>query len=81
MDGARSWPEIKKRLEVYFPIATEVHVASDLHWKQLPDETLQEYIQNFTDLTDKAMGVEPTNVINGAIIFLSINNLYNKYIT
>ena len=35
MDGARSWPVIKKTLEeVYSPIATEVHVASDLHRKQ-----------------------------------------------
>ena len=29
MGGARSWLEIKKRLEVYSPIATEVYAASD----------------------------------------------------
>ena len=35
MGWARSWPDIKKRLEeVYSPIATEVHGASDLHRKQ-----------------------------------------------
>ena len=50
--GTRIWPDIKKRLEeVYSPIATEVHVGTDLHRKQEPDKTFQEYIQNFTDLT------------------------------
>ena len=35
MSGARSWPEIKKKLEdIYTPIATEVHAASDPHRKQ-----------------------------------------------
>ena len=43
--------------EVFFPIATKVHTASDLHHKQRPDETLQEYIQNFTDLTKKYEGL------------------------
>ena len=50
--------------EVYSPIATEVHAASDLHRKQWPAETLQEYIQNFTDLTEKAVGVDPANITN-----------------
>ena len=44
-------PDIKRKLEeVYSPIATEVHTASDLHRKQRPDETLQECIQNFYGL-------------------------------
>ena len=47
------WHEIKTKLVVYSPIATEVHAASDAHCKQQPDETLQECIQNFTDLTEK----------------------------
>ena len=54
------WQDIKRKLnEVYSHIATEVHTASDLHWKQRPDETLQEYIKNFTDLTEKAMEMDP----------------------
>ena len=79
LDGGRSWPDIKKRLEeVYSPIATELHVASDLHRKQWPDETLQEYIQKFTHLTEEAIGVDPANITNRVIIFLFIKNLYNK---
>ena len=39
---------IKRKLEeLYSPIATELHVAIDLHCKQRPDETLQKYIQKF----------------------------------
>ena len=49
--------------EVYSPVAVEVHAASDLHWIQTPDETLQEYIQNFTGLTEKAMGIDPANYV------------------
>ena len=47
-----SWQDIKQKLEVYSPTATEVQAASDLHRKQWPDQTLQEYSQNFTDLTE-----------------------------
>ena len=57
------------------PIATEVHAASDLHCKQRPDETLQEYIQTFTDLTEKAMETNPANITNRVVIFLFIKNL------
>ena len=43
-----------------------------VHQKQSPDETLQEYIQNFTDLTEKAMGIDSANITNHVIdIFLS----------
>ena len=73
------WHEIKMKLEeVYSPIAMEVHTASKLHHKWRPDETLHEYIQNFTDLTEKAMGTDPSNITNRVIIFLFIKNLYNK---
>ena len=34
MGGARSWPEITKKVELYLPTATEVRAASDLHRKQ-----------------------------------------------
>ena len=37
---------------MYSPIAMEVHTVSDLQWKQWPDETLQEYIQNIQNFTD-----------------------------
>ena len=53
----------------------EAHAASDLHWKQKPDKTLQEYVQNFTDLTEKAMGIDPANITNHVIIFLFIKKL------
>ena len=59
------WFEIKRKLEkAYSPIGTEVHAASHLHCKQWPDETLQEFIQNFTDLTEKALGTDPANITN-----------------
>ena len=65
------WQEIRrKHEEVYSPIATEVHVVSNLHCKQRPDETLQEYIQSFMDLTEKAMGTDPANITNRVMIFL-----------
>ena len=38
-------------------------------------------MQNFTDLTEKAMGVDPANITNTVIIFLSIQNLYTKDIS
>ena len=44
---------------MYSPIATEVHTTSDLHHKQQPDKILQEHIQNFRDLTEKAPGIDP----------------------
>ena len=55
----------------------EVHVVSDLHWKQRPDETWQEYI-HFTNLTEKAMGINPANITNCVIILFFIKNVYNK---
>ena len=75
-----NWQDIKRKLEeeVYSPIATEVHAASDLHRKQRPDQTLQEYIQNFTDLTEKAMGIDPANITNHVIIFLFIKTCTTK---
>ena len=73
------WHDIKSKLEeVYSSIATEVHAASDLHYKQSPDKPLQEHIQHFMDLTEKAMGIDPANITNRVIIFLLIINLYNK---
>ena len=33
------WQDIIRKLEVYSPLATEVHAANDLHWKQRPYET------------------------------------------
>ena len=62
------------------PIATEVHTASDLHRNQWSDKTFQEYIQNFTYLTEKAMAVDATHIKNRVIIFLFIKNLFNHYI-
>ena len=53
-----NWQHIKRKLEgVYSPIAKELHAASDLHQKQRPDDRLQEYIQDFMDVTEKAMGI------------------------
>ena len=59
-------------------IATEVHIVSDLHHKQRLDTTLQEYIQNFNNLMEKAMGTDPVNITNRVIIFLFVKNLHNK---
>ena len=59
-------------------VATQVHDASNLHQNQWPDEALQELIQNFTDLTEKALGTDPANITNGVIIFLFVKNLYDK---
>ena len=56
----------------------EVHAASDLHQKQSSDEILQEYMQNFTDLTEEAVGIDPANITNHVIIFLLSRNMYNK---
>ena len=48
------WHEIKGKTEkVSSFIATEVHTTGNLHHKQRPDENLQEYIQNVTDLTER----------------------------
>ena len=63
---------------MYSLIPTEVHAASDLHHKQRPDETLQEYIQNFTDLTEQALGTDPANITNREIIFLLVKTYLIK---
>ena len=60
------------------PIAIEVHTASAQPSKLWPDETLQEFIQNFTDLREKALQTDPANITNRVIIFLFVRNLYNK---
>ena len=78
ISGVRNWHAIRKKIEVHSPIAMEVYAASDLNGKQWPEETLQEYIQNFTDLTDKAMGVDLGYIMNRVIIFQFIKNFYNK---
>ena len=72
------WHEIERKLEVYSPIAMDVHATSDLHHKKQPDKTLHEYIQNFTDLTEEVLGTDPANITNRLIIFLFVKNLYNK---
>ena len=67
------WLVIKRKIEkVYSPVFTEVLTASDLHHKQWPDENLTKVIQNFTDLTEKALGTDPANITNRVIIFLFI---------
>ena len=79
MGGVSNWLEIKKKLEeVYSPIAPEIHAASDLHRKQGPDKTIQESAHNFTDVTEKVMGVDQVIIMNVVIIFLSIKNLYKN---
>ena len=68
MGNDLSKQEIKQKLEeLYSPVPTEVHATSDLHRKPCPDETLQEYIQNCTDVTEKAMGADPANITNRVI--------------
>ena len=52
-------------MEVNSPITTGLHAAGDLHRKQWLDKTLQEYIQNFEDLPEKTMEVDPTNIDAG----------------
>ena len=49
-----------------------------LHRKQKLDETWQEYIPNFTGLTEKAIGGDPANITNRVTMLLFIKNLYNK---
>ena len=70
------WHDKKKLEEVHSPIATEVHTASDLQHKQRPDETLQEYIQNFTALTEKAMGMDPANITKRVIHFCLLEQIH-----
>ena len=60
------------------PIAMGGCAANDLHRKQWPDETLQECFQNFTDLTEKAMGVDPANITNRVIHQKSLQLWYKK---
>ena len=70
IDKNANSPDFKRQLEdVYAPIATEIHAASYVHWKWRLDETLQEYIQNFIDLTEKAMGIDTGNITNCVTIF------------
>ena len=54
----------------------DVPVASDLCHKRWPDEALQ----NLTDLTKKALRIDPANITNHIIIFF-VKNFYNKDIT
>ena len=66
----------KKPEEMYSPIATEVHVAGGLHCKQRPDETLQESLQNFTDLAEKQWELTLLTLLFNYIFVYQ--NLYNN---
>ena len=66
--------KLKKKLEVYSPIATEVHVLVTC----IENNGMMRHCNNFTDLTEKAVGVDTANITNRAIIFLFIKSLYNK---
>ena len=85
MENYLSCQEIKmKSEEVYYTILTEVHATNDLHREHQHNETLQEYIQNFIDLTENAMDAHPFNITNRVIIFLFSKHHYThdiqKYI-
>ena len=59
-----TWDAVKKRLcQVFSPVATKEHAATQIHSRlQAANETLQEYMQRFTDLVIQATGADPTSV-------------------
>ena len=77
MDRDRNWLDI----EMNWKKCTHLLLLKDM-WLVIYIEnrglkTLEEYIQNCTDLMEKVIGVDPTNT-NWVIIFLFMRNLYNK---
>ena len=61
-----------------YPCLQITSLTSDLHQKQRPDDALQEYIQCFTDLAEKAMVIDPANITNHVIIFLFVKKVVKQ---
>ena len=74
------WHKIKEHLCYNFgSVATKQHVASMLiDQQQTASETLQEYIQRFSDLLLKSSGLLPHQAKDLAHITHFIHNLHNQ---
>ena len=74
------WKKIKEWLHYNFSsVATKQHVASVLiYQQQKPAETLQKYVQKFSDLLLKSSGLLPHKANDLAHITHFICNLHNQ---
>ena len=67
--------------QAFSPVALNVPAAAQNHSRpQAAKETLQEYIQRFTDFMICATCVDPTSVTCQVTIILFIRQLFNKEI-
>ena len=74
-----AWGELKRKLqEVYFLVATDIHVTTDLLRKQCADESLQDYIAYWNEMCHSGMKCDLMNIDKKLMIILFIKNLYNK---
>ena len=77
-----TWDAVKMSLcQVFSPLATKVHAATQIYFRpQAANETLQEYIQRYTDLVIHATGADLTSVTCQVTIILFIRHFFNKEI-
>ena len=74
-----SWEECKRILrENFLNLQTKTHASVHLMAKaQRPDESLQEYIYQFSELVKMVMGLEPIQVTDPLKIIIFNKHLFN----
>ena len=77
-----SWESCKKILRENFSnLQTKNHASGVLVTRaQRPDETLQEYIYQYSELVKMVTGVEPSQVTSLLVISLFNRHLFNREI-
>ena len=67
--------------QVFSSVLTNMHAISITHIRhQSSNETMQEYLQRFTDLVIQATGTDPTTVTYHGTFILFIQHTFNKEI-
>ena len=80
MTQSSTWETVKKRLcQVFSPLTTKKCAATKIHCRpQAVEETLQRYIQRFTDLVIQVMGTNSIAVTCWVTTVLFIRHLFNN---
>ena len=75
MGRDKNWQDIRRKLEEVY----STNCAKSTYSQWFTQKTvIRQNIQNFMDLTEKDLGVDPAPITNWVILFLFSRNLYNK---
>ena len=69
-----------KLQEMHLMVATKYNTATDLLRKQRPNESLQDYIANWTEMCHCSMKIDQSMINHKLVIVLFVKNMYNKEI-